>query len=193
VAFLKDDILSELYDEIVSILSAIEAELAKRLDAEIQVLRDFYDEYGMICIFNYELIGSYFGSVTTAIAEKVSLPPETQANYDFYLWLIGEYNEFMANYGYNSFYEASVGFMPRVVREDDIARYESPRDDYPVTYEKMQNVVNKLDALLLSEDFATLTGMETSISQSIKDLLAEELYTSEMINELMSATFILSS
>jgi hypothetical protein len=189
VAFLKDDILSELYDEIVSILSAIEAELAKRLDAEIQVLRDFYDEYGMICIFNYELIGSYFGSVTTAIAEKVSLPPETQANYDFYLWLIGEYNEFMANYGYNSFYEASVGFMPRVVREDDIARYESPRDDYPVTYEKMQNVVNKLDALLLSEDFATLTGMETSISQSIKDLLAEELYTSEMINELMSAIY----
>ena len=184
VVFLKEGVFSELYDEISAILVSIAAELARRLDSEISVLKEFYDEYGMICIFNYELIGTHLGTVTNAIAQYVTLPPETQANYEFYLQLIDDFNDYLANHGYNSFYEATVGYTVRKVREDDIARYESPRDDFPVTYEKMQNVVSRLDALLLSDDFATLAGLESSLSRKIKDILAEELYNNEIINDL---------
>lgn len=186
VAQLKTDIFEEINTEINTLLAEIAAELASRLDSEILQLKEMYDEYGMICIFNYELIGNGIINVTSAIAQNVQLPAETQENYDFYLDVVSEYNDYLANHGYNSFYEATVGYITRVVREDDIARYESPRDDFPVTYEKMQNVVNKLDALLLSEDFATLTGMESSLSQKIKDILKEELYTNDIINDLMS-------
>lgn len=189
VVFLKEGIFSELYDEISAILVSIAAELARRLDSEISVLKEFYDEYGMICIFNYELIGTHLGTVTNAIAQYVTLPPETQANYEFYLQLIDDFNDYLANHGYNSFYEATVGYTVRKVREDDIARYESPRDDFPVTYEKMQNVVSRLDALLLSDDFATLAGLESSLSRKIKDILAEELYNNEIINDLMSSLY----
>lgn len=185
VAFLKDEVFSDVYNELLEVLSEIRAELSARLDAEIQVLRDLYDEFDMVCIFNYEMIGLNLGTVTTDIATKIDLLPETQENYDFYLWLVNEYNTYLANHGYNSFYEATVGFMPRLVRENDIARYESPRDDFPVTYEKMQNVVNKLDALLLGEDFATLAGLDSDISGMIKETLQEELYTDEMVNDLM--------
>ena len=82
-------------------------------------------------LFNYELIGTHLGTVTNAIAQYVTLPPETQANYEFYLQLIDDFNDYLANHGCNSFYEATVGYTVRKVREDDIARHESPRDDFP--------------------------------------------------------------
>ena len=53
----------------------------------------------------------------------------------------------------------------------------------------MQNVVSRLDALLLSDDFATLAGLESSLSRKIGDILAEELYNNEIINDLMSSLY----
>jgi hypothetical protein len=182
-------LFGELYDTVQIFLAAVYDELALRLEAEIDVLRGIYNEYGMICIFNYESIGAWLPTVTTAIATSIPLSGTTADKYAFYLQLVDDFNTYMANYGYNSFYEVTVGFTTRVVRDDDIARYESPRDDFAVTYDKMRNVVDKVDSMLLGEDFALLTGMEISLRDTVKEKLSESVYTGEIINSVVEAIY----
>ncbi|MDR1628870.1 MAG: hypothetical protein LBS36_01450, partial [Oscillospiraceae bacterium] len=183
------EMFGSVYEESVSFVAVIHAALSQRLEAQIDVLSEIYNRYDMVCLLNYEDIGAWLPGVKTEIAAAIPLSEGLRAKYDFYLDLVAQFNAFLASNGYNSYYELEVGFSTRVVREDDVARYESPRDDFAVDYEKMRNVVDKVDAMLLGGDFATLAGMDLPLQETVQQALAESLYTNENINSVMSEIY----
>jgi len=92
---------AKLYDNTLLFLDDVSNELSNSPWAQIDTLIEIYDEYDMICIFNYESIGAWLPRVTTRIADNISLSPELAAKYAFYLDLVEQFNTYMANHGYN--------------------------------------------------------------------------------------------
>ncbi|MBE6716010.1 MAG: hypothetical protein E7573_03730 [Ruminococcaceae bacterium] len=121
-----------------------------------------------------------------AIAAKVNAIKEA---YDAFIATGGLGNFVKVEYDENGIYTVRYAGM-----ENDLAR-EGEEDNYEVTDEKIEAIINKLDGFITSEEFCSLVGLAdeegnpyTSLNEAVNGLIGG-LFTDDIINTIIGALF----
>ncbi|MBE6811889.1 MAG: hypothetical protein E7523_03295 [Ruminococcaceae bacterium] len=166
---------------------------AARLEAELDAVILPYEEQGSrINMLNFREIGNACSAVETVIYDELldELSDKLKEKYAYYLIIKEQQQNFVKNDAFSVFESSTVEYPTRVVREDDVARDESPSEDYVVTQEKMDAIVEKIDTVLMGDDFAYVLGLDEPLDGTLRTLINEELYNDEIINSLVESTYV---
>lgn len=165
--------------------------LEARLEEEVAIAMELYGgrDIGKLTWQNFSEVKRLIGMIETEIFDRLKytayISEDTRIDYDILLnAILNEYKEFMKNP--MPYYEQTIPDYP--VREpypDDFAR--SGDQDYEVDRQKLQNVVDGLDKILISNAFGDLTGLD--IGELINGLLEDNLYSDSIINMLVSMIY----
>lgn len=126
------------------------------------------------------------GSEYDAIAAKVNAIKEA---YDAFIATGGLGDFAKVEYDENGIYTVRYAGM-----ENDLAR-EGEEDNYEVTDEKIEAIINKLDGFITSEEFCSLVGLAdeegnpyTSLNDAVNGLIGG-LFTDDTVNMLLGMLF----
>ncbi len=182
------------FEEIEDFLASCFEELSlERLKNELDAVIEPYEEQGSrINMLNFREIGNACTAVETVIYDELlaELSDVLKDEYAYYLAIKEQQQNFVKNDAFSVFESSSVEYPTRVVREDDVARDQSPEEDYIVTQEKMDAIVEKIDTVLLGDDFAYVLGLDEPLDGTLRTLITEELYNDDIINSLIESTYV---
>lgn len=181
------------YDSVVAYIDSIDATLTARIEAQIDEAVNNYQEFGQITILNYKEFKAAYDGVETQILDVVTLSEDYQDKYDSLKPMLDQYTEFVNSKGLSSWQEGPVEYPTREIMAGDVARVEG--EEYEVTAEKLDTVINSLDGLMQNPEVGNLlaglgvTGIEGAISDLIKGAISDNLYTDQMVNTLMTTIY----
>ena len=163
--------------------------LEGRFVAQVNTAVALYTDVGEVSWENVALLRRMIGFVEPAIYDRLKntdyIPQDIREKY---LWLfdeiLKEFNEFTKDGGYGSFAQFESVYPVRKVRPDDLARHGD--EDYVVTEEKVDKVIEKLDAFLSGQDFKDLTNID--LAETITGLL-DGLWSDSIINALVGLLY----
>lgn len=183
-----DDYIARLYSTILA-----------RLESEVSAAVGYYDTYGEVNLSNFTAIKDAIGKVETDIwnfLEKNNssiISEQLRANYEKLSSLLSMYNKFVSSGGLDGFeqkhlHDSNGVFMTRQPGDDDLAR--TTGEGYDVTEEVINETIEKLDKFLTSSDFTNLVNIDAdNLSDYIKEVLADNLYTNDFVNMLMAILY----
>ena len=183
LGYIIDDYIARLYNTILA-----------RLESEVNTAVGYYDAYGEVNFSNFTAIKDAIGRVETDIWNYLNknnssiISSELRANYERLSSLLSMYDSFVKNGGLSSFeqkhlHDSNGIYMTRDVTDEDLARKSG--EEYNVTEKIVNETIEKLDRFLTSDDFTNLVNIDAdSLSDYIKQVLADNLYTDDFVNML---------
>ena len=178
------------YAQVEAYIALIDTTLRARAEAQIDAAIENYDEYGAITILNYKAVQEAIGGVETAIIDTVGLTEEYQEKYSTFSAMMDEYNEFVATQGMSGWMTPQVDYPVRETpMAGDMAR--TAEEAYAVTPEKLETVIGSIDQLMHNEDLSGLIGLEGTVSDLVKGTIADNLYTDQMVNTIITTVYSL--
>ena len=175
-------------------------ELEARITAEVNLAYSYYSTYNKITYQNFTMVKDAIGRVETGIynflASTAYMSQDTRNKYSaLYNSILNQYNNFVATGGYSIYQQQTLDggtgiYYVRNPMGGDLTRDPSdPNSAYRVTEQRLLDTLKKTDDLLLSEDFLKLTGSDEKLDDMLKNMLAEELFTDESVNKIMSTLY----
>lgn len=182
------------YASVEAYIASIDATLTARVEAQIDEAVNNYQEFGKITIRNYRTVQEAIGGVEDRIIELLSLSDEYQAKYDKFSDYSQELKEFEESKGLSGWVKTDVEYPTRESMPGDIARGED--EQYQVTEDKVNQVIGSLDGLMSNEDIIPLlesfgvSGLNgATVSEAIKNLINDNLYTDATVNAVVTAIY----
>lgn len=188
LGYIIDDYISRLYRTILA-----------RLESEVNTAVGYYDAYGEVNLSNFTAIKDAIGRVETKIWDYLNsknpslISDQLRADYNRLSSLLNMYNSFVASKGLANFkqkhlHDANGIFMTRDVTDEDLARKSG--EEYNVNEDVVNKTIEKLDKFLTSKDFTNIVNIDAdNLSDYIKQVLAENLYTDKFVNMLMGILY----
>lgn len=188
LGYIIDDYIERLYGAILA-----------RLESEVSTAVGYYDAFGEVNLSNFAAIKDAIGRVERDIWNFINdnnpsiISDELRRDYTRLDSLLGKYNDFVKTGGLNGFeqkhrHNSDGIFMVRDVTDEDKARVSG--EEYAVTEKTVNNTIKKLDAFLTSPDFTGLVNIDAdNLSDYIKEVLADNLYTDDFVNMLMGVLY----
>ncbi|MDO4379616.1 MAG: hypothetical protein Q4D20_01960 [Clostridia bacterium] len=183
-----DDYIARLYNTILA-----------RLESEVGTAVGYYDAYGEVNLSNFTAIKDAIGRVETNIWDYLNsdnpslISDQLRTDYNRLSSLLNMYNSFVASKGLNNFEQKHLHdnngiFMTRDVTDEDLARKNG--EEYNVTEDVVNETIEKLDKFLTSKDFTNIVNIDAdNLSDYIKQVLADNLYTNKFVNMLMGVLY----
>lgn len=81
--------------------------------------------------------------------------------------------------------KSTVNYPSRGVSDSDLARNAT----YYTSDEALQEVIDRIDGALQSEDFAKVTGMEQTLDKTVQALIQDNLYNDKFITDLIKTIY----
>ncbi len=81
--------------------------------------------------------------------------------------------------------KSAVNYPSRAVSDTDLARM----DTYYTSEEALQEVIDRIDGALQSEDFANITGMDQTLDKTVQSLIQDNLYNDKFITDLIKTIY----
>lgn len=180
--------------------------LHARVDAQIDIAKELYDlilsyegEIGVVNINTYSKYQKAFGVIEKDVydflieSKNFAMPQATIDKYNSLGDVKAQYDEFLATGGFNSFVQSFIEYENREVLPGDVAKYE----EYVVTKEKLENVIEGLDTLLTSDAIGGLLGgllggeegAEFNLGDMLTGLVKDMLFTDDFINTVVGALY----
>lgn len=182
------------YASVEAYIASIDATLTARVEAQIDEAVNNYQEFGQITIRNYRAVKDAIGGVETRIIEVLGLSEEYQAKYDQFSAYSEELKAFEESKGLNGWVKTDVEYPTRESMPGDLARGED--ETYQVTEDKLNQVIGSLDGLMSNEDIIPLlesfgvSGLNgATVSEAIKNLINDNLYTDATVNAVVSMIY----
>lgn len=193
LGYIIDDYIARLYDVILA-----------RLAAEVNTAVGYYDAYGEVNLSNYVAIKEAIGRVETDIWNFINsknpsiISSQLRSNYNRLSTLLSKYNAFVASDGLTNFqrkhlHDANGVYITREPTAEDQARVLG--ENYIVNEKVVNATIKKLDSFLISNDFTKLVDIDKDPDKTIllddymKEVIAENLYTNDMVNMLMNIIY----
>lgn len=188
LGFIIDDYIARLYATILA-----------RLTQEVSTAVGYFDAYGEVNMSNFTAIKEAIGRVETDIWNFINsnnpsiISQQLRDDYNRLSSLLDKFNAFVASGGLANFEQKHLHnengvFMTRTPMDNDIARKFD--ENYDVTEEIVNNTIEKLDKYLTSPDFTGLANIGGgTLSEYIKEVLAENLYTDEFVNMVVGTLY----
>ena len=193
LGYIIDDYIARLYDVILA-----------RLTSEVNTAVGYYDAYGEVNLSNYVAIKEAIGRVENNIWDFINsknpsiISSSLRNDYNRLSTLLSKYNAFIASDGLNNFerkhlHDANGVYINREPTEADQARITG--ENYTVNEKVVNATIKKLDAFLISNDFTKLVDIDKDPDKTIllddylKEVVAENLYTNDMVNMLMNIIY----
>ena len=177
------------YAQVEAYVASITTTLQDRVEAQIDSAYEGYAEYGKVTLLNYKDVEAALnGGVDTSIINAVGLTEEYQARYDKISSLNAELQAFKNSNGVTGWIDPQVDYPSRQGgMAGDIFR--DSEDEYTVTSDALNQVIDSLDGLMHEQGLSDLLGMDTVISEMIKAAISDNLYTNEMVNTLVTTIY----
>lgn len=181
------------FASIEAYIASIDTTLNARIEAQIDEAVNNYQEFGQITILNYKEFKAAFDGIETQILGVITLSEDYQAKYDSLTPMLDQYTEFVNSKGLSSWQEGPVEYPTREIMAGDVARVEG--EEYEVTAEKLNQVIESLDSLMSNPELTELlaglgvSGLEGTISELIKGAVADNLYTDQMVNTIVTTVY----
>lgn len=181
------------FASIEAYIASIDTTLNARIEAQIDEAVNNYQEFGQITILNYKEFKAAFDGIETEILGVITLSEDYQAKYDSLTPMLNQYTEFVNSKGLSSWQEGPVEYPTREIMAGDVARVEG--EEYEVTAEKLNQVIESLDSLMSNPELTELlaglgvSGLEGTISELIKGAVADNLYTDQMVNTIVTTVY----
>ena len=188
LGFIIDDYIARLYNTILA-----------RLESEVSTAVGYYDAYGEVNLSNFTAIKDAVGRVERDIWTYLNdnnpsiISEKLRADYNRLDSLLNMYNSFVASKGLANFKQQHLHgengvFMTRDVTDADLARKSG--EEYNVDEKIVNDTISKLDSFLTSKDFTNLVNIDAdNLSNYIKQVLADNLYTNDFVNMLMGILY----
>ncbi len=188
LGFIIDDYIARLYNTILA-----------RLDSEVSTAVGYFDAYGEVNLSNFTAIKDAVGRVERDIWTYLNnnnpsiISEKLRADYNRLDSLLNMYNSFVASKGLANFKQQHLHgengvFMTRDVTDADLARKSG--EEYNVDEKIVNETISKLDSFLTSKDFTDLVNVDAdNLSDYIKQVLADNLYTNDFVNMLMGILY----
>lgn len=188
LGFIIDDYIARLYNTILA-----------RLESEVSTAVGYYDAYGEVNLSNFTAIKDAVGRVERDIWTYLNdnnpsiISEKLRADYNRLDSLLNMYNSFVASKGLANFKQQHLHgengvFMTRDVTDADLARKSG--EEYNVDEKIVNDTISKLDSFLTSKDFTNLVNIDAdNLSDYIKQVLADNLYTNDFVNMLMGILY----
>ncbi len=188
LGFIIDDYIARLYNTILA-----------RLESEVSTAVGYYDAYGEVNLSNFTAIKDAVGRVERDIWTYLNdnnpsiISEKLRADYNRLDSLLNMYNSFVASKGLANFKQQHLHgengvFMTRDVTDADLARKSG--EEYNVDEKIVNDTISKLDSFLTSKDFTNLVNIDAdNLSDYIKQVLADNLYTDNFVNMLMGILY----
>lgn len=188
LGYIIDDYIARLYNTILA-----------RLESEVNTAVGYYDAYGEVNLSNFTAIKDAIGRVETDIWDYLNknnssiISSELRTNYNRLSSLLTMYNNFVKSGGLSNFkqqhlHDSNGIYMTRDVTDEDLARKSG--EEYNVTESIVNETITKLDKFLTSDDFTNLVNIDAdNLSDYIKQVLADNLYTNDFVNMLMGILY----
>lgn len=186
----------EWYDEVAAYIASIDTVLTDRVVEQINTAYENYTDVGAISNLNFRSVKDAMDAVETRIINEVlggTLPEDAAAKYAQFESYKAEYDAFVASKGLANWQKSEVEYPTREIMAGDVARVEG--EEYEVTAEKLDTVINSLDGLMQNPEVGNLlaglgvTGIEGAISDLIKGAISDNLYTDQMVNTIISSVY----
>ncbi len=188
LGYIIDDYIARLYNTILA-----------RLESEVSTAVGYYDAYGEVNLSNFTAIKDAIGRVETNIWDYLNknnssfISSKLRTDYNRLSSLLTMYNNFVKSGGLNNFKQQHLHdnngiFMTRDVTDEDLARKTA--EEYNVTESIVNETITKLDKFLTSKDFTGIVNIDAdNLSDYIKQVLADNLYTNDFVNMLMGILY----
>lgn len=183
-----DRVFGEKYGQITAYVESIYTTLTARLEAQISVVADNYDEVGTVNLLNHNLVEEAVGAVEARIWDVISSRASEELKADYAK--VAPMTEALAEYNANfrdHYAKTEMEYPSREPMAGDVARTSD--EIYEVTNEKLNTVITKLDSLMGNEAIGPVLGIEGTISDLIKNAINDNLYTDEMVNTLVTTIY----
>lgn len=188
LGYIIDDYIARLYGTILA-----------RLDSEVSTAVGYYDAYGEVNLSNFAAIKDAVGRVERDIWTFINsnnasiISDKLREDYNRLDSLLNMYNNFVKTGGLDNFeqkhrHNSDGIYMVRDVTDEDKARTSG--EEYAVTEKTVNDTIKKLDKFLTSKDFTDLVNIDSdNLSDYIKEVLADNLYTDDFVNMLMGVLY----
>lgn len=183
-----DRVFGEKYGQITAYVESIYTTLTARLEAQISVVADNYDEVGTVNLLNHNEVEEAVGAVEARIWDVISSRASEELKADYAK--VAPMTEALAEYNANfrdHYAKTEMEYPSRDPMAGDVARTSD--EIYEVTNEKLNTVITKLDSLMGNEAIGPVLGIEGTISDLIKNAINDNLYTDEMVNTLVTTIY----
>lgn len=183
-----DRVFGEKYGQITAYIESIYTTLTARLEAQISVVADNYDEVGTVNLLNHNEVEEAVGAVEARIWDVISSRASEELKADYAK--VAPMTEALAEYNANfrdHYAPTEMEYPSRDPMAGDVARTSD--EIYEVTNEKLNTVITKLDSLMGNEAIGPVLGIEGTISDLIKNAINDNLYTDEMVNTLVTTIY----
>lgn len=183
-----DRVFGEKYGQITAYVESIYTTLTARLEAQISVVADNYDEVGTVNLLNHNEVEEAVGAVEARIWDVISnrASEELKADYAKVAPMTEALAEYNANFR-DHYAKTEMEYPSRDPMAGDVARTSD--EVYEVTHDKLETVIAKLDSLMKNEAIGPVLGVEGSISDLIKNALNDNLYTDAMVNTIVTTVY----
>lgn len=182
------------YASVEAYIASIDATLTARVEAQIDEAVNNYQEFGQITILNYKEFKAAYDGVETEILKVISLSEEYQTKYESLQPMLEQYTAFVESKGLDGWQKTEVEYPTREAMPGDIARGED--EQYAVTADKLNQMIGSLDGLMSNEDIIPLlasfgvSGLNgATVSEAIKNLINDNLYTDATVNAVVSMIY----
>lgn len=81
--------------------------------------------------------------------------------------------------------QSTVNYPSRAASDEDYARNMT----YYTSEATLSEVISRIDGVLLGTDFANLTGMETTLDNTISKIISDNLYNDDIITMLIKTIY----
>lgn len=188
LGYIIDDYIARLYKTILA-----------RLESEVGTAVGYYDAYGEVNLSNFTAIKDAIGKVETSIWDYLNknnssiISSQLRSDYNRLSSLLTMYESFVKSGGLSNFkqqhlHDGNGIYMTRDVTDEDLARKSG--EEYNVTEDVVNETITKLDKFLTSSDFTNLINIDAdNLSDYIKQVLADNLYTNDFVNMLMGVLY----
>lgn len=188
LGFIIDDYIARLYNTILA-----------RLEQEVSTAVGYYDAYGEVNMSNFTAIKDAIGRVETNIWDYINknnasiISTKLRNDYNRLSSLLNMYNSFVASGGLANFeqkhlHDKNGVYVTREIMDNDLARKLG--EEYNVTESIVNKTIEKLDKFLTSSDFTGLVNIDAdTLSDYVKEVLADNLYTNDFVNMLMGIIY----
>lgn len=183
-----DRVFGEKYGQITAYVESIYTTLTARLEAQISVVADNYDEVGTVNLLNHNEVEEAVGAVEARIWDVISSRASEELKADYAK--VAPMTEALAEYNANfrdHYAPTEMEYPSRDPMAGDVARTSD--EIYEVTHDKLETVIAKLDSLMKNEAIGPVLGVEGTISDLIKNAINDNLYTDEMVNTLVTTIY----
>ena len=148
---------------------------------------------------NFTAIKDAIGRVETNIWDYINknnasiISTKLRNDYNRLSSLLNMYNSFVASGGLANFeqkhlHDKNGVYMTREIMDNALARKLG--EEYNVTESIVNKTIEKLDKFLTSSDFTGLVNIDAdTLSDYVKEVLADNLYTNDFVNMLMGIIY----